>query len=53
MLTDTKANNMRLALHQIYVNLYVEYGESCSSHYIEFGDIPNRVHSREKPALSR
>ena len=28
MMTDTKANNMRLALHQIYVNLYVEYGES-------------------------
>ncbi|PGG96627.1 hypothetical protein AJ80_09806 [Polytolypa hystricis UAMH7299] len=25
MLTDTKANSMRLALHQIYVNLYVEY----------------------------
>ncbi|OAL66622.1 TRAPP complex subunit Bet5 (predicted) [Trichophyton rubrum] len=25
MMTDTKANNMRLALHQIYVNLYVEY----------------------------
>ncbi|KAM5440244.1 Trafficking protein particle complex subunit BET5 [Microsporum canis] len=28
MMTDTKANNMRLALHQIYVNLYVEYGRS-------------------------
>lgn len=26
MLTDTKANSMRMALHQIYVNLYVEYG---------------------------
>ncbi|EAS30738.3 TRAPP complex subunit [Coccidioides immitis RS] len=25
MLTDIKASNMRLALHQIYVNLYVEY----------------------------
>ncbi|KAI2177509.1 Trafficking protein particle complex subunit BET5, partial [Ophidiomyces ophidiicola] len=25
MLTDTKSNNMRLALHQIYVSLYVEY----------------------------
>ncbi|KAL1959016.1 hypothetical protein VTO42DRAFT_3257 [Malbranchea cinnamomea] len=25
MLTDTKTSNMRLALHQIYVNLYVEY----------------------------
>jgi hypothetical protein len=39
MLTDTKANNMRLALHQIYVNLYVEYGETRSSHWIEFGVI--------------
>lgn len=28
MLTDTKSSNMRLALHQIYVNLYVEYGWS-------------------------
>lgn len=26
MLTDIKSSNMRLALHQIYVNLYVEYG---------------------------
>ncbi|KAK2749874.1 TRAPP subunit bet5 [Myotisia sp. PD_48] len=25
MLTDTKTGNMRVALHQIYVNLYVEY----------------------------
>ncbi|EEP79321.1 conserved hypothetical protein [Uncinocarpus reesii 1704] len=25
MLTDIKSSNMRLALHQIYVNLYVEY----------------------------
>ncbi|KAL1979238.1 hypothetical protein VTN96DRAFT_6412 [Rasamsonia emersonii] len=25
MLTDTKAPSMRIALHQIYVNLYVEY----------------------------
>lgn len=26
MLTDTKAPSMRIALQQIYVNLYVEYG---------------------------
>jgi trafficking protein particle complex subunit 1 len=26
MLTDTKAPSMRVALQQIYVNLYVEYG---------------------------
>ncbi|KAI9826851.1 MAG: TRAPP subunit bet5 [Thelocarpon impressellum] len=25
MLTDTKTNNLRIVLHQIYVNLYVEY----------------------------
>lgn len=26
MLTDTKSPSMRIALQQIYVNLYVEYG---------------------------
>ncbi|KAI9776664.1 MAG: TRAPP subunit bet5 [Peltula sp. TS41687] len=25
MLSDTKTNNLRIVLHQIYVNLYVEY----------------------------
>jgi len=25
MLTDTKTNNLRIALHQIWANLYVEY----------------------------
>lgn len=25
MVTDTKANNLRIVLHQIYVSLYVEY----------------------------
>ncbi|KAI5801637.1 Sybindin-like protein [Peziza echinospora] len=25
MITDTKTNNLRVVLHQIYVNLYVEY----------------------------
>jgi hypothetical protein len=28
MLTDTKSPSMRIALQQIYINLYVEYG-SC------------------------
>jgi hypothetical protein len=28
MLTDTKSPNMRVALQQIYINLYVEYGRS-------------------------
>ena len=27
MVTDTKTNNLRIVLHQIYVGLYVEYGE--------------------------
>jgi hypothetical protein len=36
MVTDTKTNNLRIVLHQIYVSLYVEYGEllidySCMS----------------------
>ncbi len=26
MLTDTKTNNLRIVLHQIYVNLFVEFG---------------------------
>jgi hypothetical protein len=29
MLTDTQTLNMRNVLHQIYVNLYVEFGEFC------------------------
>lgn len=29
MLTDTMTLNMRNVLHQIYVNLYVEFGRSC------------------------
>lgn len=28
MLTDTKSPSMRIALQQIYINLYVEYGSS-------------------------
>lgn len=27
MVTDTKTNHLRIVLHQIYVSLYVEYGE--------------------------
>ena len=27
MLTDTKMSNLRIVLHQIYVGLFVEYGE--------------------------
>lgn len=30
MLTDDKAPSMRIALQQIYVNLFVEYGEFFS-----------------------
>jgi hypothetical protein len=28
MLTDTKSPSMRIALQQIYINLFVEYGSS-------------------------
>ena len=31
MVTDTKTNNLRIVLHQIYVSLYVEYGRSHAS----------------------
>ena len=31
MVTDTKTNNLRIVLHQIYVSLYVEYGRSFAS----------------------
>ena len=27
LLTDVKMNNLKVVLHQIYVNLYVEFGE--------------------------
>ena len=27
MVTDTRTNNLRIVLHQIYVGLYIEYGE--------------------------
>ena len=27
MVTDTRTNNLRIVLHQIYVSLYVEYGK--------------------------
>ena len=27
MVTDTKMNNLRIVLHQIYVGLYIEYGK--------------------------
>jgi len=31
MITDTKSPSMRVALQQIYVNLYVEYGRCKTS----------------------
>lgn len=40
MLTDTQTLNMRNVLHQIYVNLYVEFGEWPYS-FIHFGYIAN------------
>jgi hypothetical protein len=37
MLTDTQTLNMRNVLHQIYVNLYVEFGEFCSMIVLDLG----------------
>jgi hypothetical protein len=31
MLTDTQTLNMRNVLHQIYVNLYIEFGKAYAS----------------------
>lgn len=38
MVTDTKTNNLRIVLHQIYVSLYVEYGTSQASIVDAIGD---------------
>ena len=32
MVSDTKTNNLRIVLHQIYVSLYVEYGRLYLRH---------------------
>ncbi|QVM11876.1 TRAPP subunit bet5, variant 2 [Coccidioides posadasii str. Silveira] len=54
MLTDIKASNMRLALHQIYVNLYVEYGWSMTR-YPRSSSIHMLIwrYSRQEPTISR
>ena len=33
MVSDTKTNNLRVVLHQIYISLYVEYGEFGVLHH--------------------
>ena len=38
MVTDTKTNNLRIVLHQIYVSLYVEYGMLQASTVRELGE---------------
>jgi hypothetical protein len=49
MLTDTQTLNMRNVLHQIYVNLYVEFGESSRG----TGEIDaNRLRSGEESIIS-
>lgn len=40
MLTDTKSPSMRVALQQIYVNLYVEYGKRKISPIFSGGALP-------------
>lgn len=51
MLTDTQTLNMRNVLHQIYVNLYVEFGLWCLIHS-SFRAWPNFIDSRKKPPLT-
>ena len=43
MLTDTKMNNLRIVLHQIYVGLYVEYGECAAFRCLEMRQREGRV----------
>ena len=52
MITDTKTNNLRVVLHQIYVNLYVEYGiyPICFFIFHEYLLIDN--YSCEKPLIT-
>ena len=35
MVSDTKTNNLRIVLHQIYVSLYVEYGIPSGQRYVD------------------
>ena len=54
MLTDIKSPSMRIALQQIYINLYVEYG-SYMTREIDSWHTANRfpfVSSRLKPFIS-
>jgi hypothetical protein len=49
MLTDTQTLNMRNVLHQIYVNLYVEFGEYSRG---TGGIDANRLRSGEESIIS-
>jgi hypothetical protein len=50
MLTDTQTLNMRNVLHQIYVNLYVEFGQLFAIYFVrnQTDDMP----SCEEPTVT-
>ena len=50
MVTDTKTNNLRIVLHQIYVSLYVEYGRLPLA--LIRGDPPSKLEIVVKNPLS-
>lgn len=52
MLTDTKTNNLRLVLHQIYISLYVEYGKTAIKHARCKRILWLRWKSRQKSSVS-
>lgn len=52
MLTDTRSQDMQIALREIYVRCYVEYGTSACQSSAE-GSMLNFSSSREKPAIPR
>lgn len=47
MVTDTKTNNLRIVLHQIYVGLYVEYGEMT----LDYQSV-TEYYSGQKPSIT-
>lgn len=54
MVSDTKTNNLRVVLHQIYISLYVEYGRSqmCTPQEQSLDLLCSLISSRQKSAVS-
>ncbi len=58
MVTDTKTNNLRIVLHQIYVSLYVEYGMQqktfiCTPSHVVIADLDRVVKNLSRQSSSR